>query len=122
MTTPSFHPIRSSWRACALIALFATALCFAAYAQTPAAEPLVGAVLEWKLSQVTRTSNIAVELYPDEQKQEAMQWVEIKADPSGLVDIARHRKPLASATSQVWAKARLRATVPEDRPLAKIRP
>jgi sugar lactone lactonase YvrE len=81
-------------------------------------EPACGIVTDWSISQPLQAFDIGIERYPDEQALKAMQWVQVKSEPSGLVDIARYRKPFANGTSKILARTTIQAGEKEIRPFA----
>jgi len=104
--------------------LHATAAIFAAFAISssaqPAApvEPIPGIISEWSLSPATRLSNLAAERFLDGRPAAGIDWLPVKNEPSGFVEVARHRKPAAQGTSLVWARTAISISKSESRPFS----
>jgi DNA-binding beta-propeller fold protein YncE len=80
------------------------------------AEPIPGIIAAWELSPTARAFDISPERYLDGKSPGTIPWLSVKSEPSGLVDIAGYRKPVAEGTSKVWARAVVQARQKESRP------
>ena len=81
----------------------------------PPADPIPGLITDWELSPVTQPFDLAPERYLDGQSPAAGTWLPVKSDASGLVDVARYRRPVAGGASKVWARTVLHARQKESR-------
>lgn len=89
--------------------------------QTPppiAPDVTPGLVTDWLLSPTLRPFTLAPERYLDGQANEAIEWLPVRSDAAGVVDVARFRAPNAQGGSKVWARAVLTAERKETRPFA----
>jgi len=64
-----------------------------------------GAIMGWDLSRVLSARAVDPLRPPAEQRLGDLGWTRVEAEPSGLVDVARHRQPLAAEPSVVLARA-----------------
>ena len=79
-------------------------------------EPVPGIITDWQLSPASRSFDLAPERCLDGQTPAAISWTPVTSDPSGLVDIAHYRKPVAEGVSKVWARTVVHARQKESRP------
>jgi len=73
----------------------------------PQVETPPGLLSSWQLSPVFKADQIDRELCPDKDELAQMEWQSVSCEPSGLVDIARHKKRLGRAPDCVLAKTTL---------------
>lgn len=78
-------------------------------AALPGAEPVVGRIAHWWVSQPVPVSNIALEQYPDAAALRALQWTAVTSDPAGRIDIARYCKSLGGDGTRVFIRTTLPA-------------
>jgi hypothetical protein len=120
MNTAWFRRSRQSLRPLVLIAFLpianGTATDDLPFDPPPVAEPVPGIIAEWALSPAARVFDLAPERYLDGQPPAAIAWLPVKSEPSGLVDVARYRKPVAQAASRVWARTVIHVRQKETRP------
>lgn len=83
----------------------------------PSVQPGLGVITEWSLSQLLRPMLVDPEKTPAAQGLK-VEWQNVKAEPSGLLDIARYVKPFPSGDRCVFAKTILRAPAKEVRQIA----
>ena len=83
---------------------------------TACAEPIPGLVTDWDLSPAVRLFDLAPETCLDGQPPAAIPWLSVKSESSGLIDIARYRKPIGQEISKVWARTVIHARQKESRP------
>lgn len=88
------------------------------FAPPTSEEPPYGVIADWSLSEPSSGPILRVESYPGKQAIEEMQWTPVKSELSGLIDIARYRKPFPGVLSLVWAKTTIKANAKEPRPVA----
>ncbi len=84
----------------------------------PAADPIPGILTAWELSPAASVFDLAPERLFDGAAAAAIPWLSAKSETSGLVDIARHRKPVARGASRVWARTTIHAAQAGPRPFA----
>jgi sugar lactone lactonase YvrE len=87
---------------------------------SPVVEPETppGTITSWRISQPFRMGEIDMERYPTAEETAGIEWRDVTADPSGLVDVARYTGRLGRGTDCVFARTVLsaeRATVKEIR-------
>jgi len=82
-----------------------------------AAELVPGVFMDWEISPSTRASDLAPERYLDGQSSASITWQPVKSEASGLVDIARSRKPVTGEASKVWARTSIHAQKNESIPI-----
>jgi sugar lactone lactonase YvrE len=78
----------------------------------PADEP-PGVISEWQLSETFKLSQVDVERYPGPERLDGMQWITVKSEPSGLVDVGRYYGRSGREPDVVLARNILRSD--EDR-------
>lgn len=78
----------------------------------PPAETPPGTITQWELSPVYGLERGVMERSPHEQGLGAIAWLPVTGEPSGLVDVARHRTPLAGGQGVVLARTTLYADAP----------
>jgi hypothetical protein len=79
---------------------------------SPPAETPPGTILQWEISPVYGLDQADLDRSPYEQGLGAIAWLPVTAEPSGLVDVARHRTPLAGGGGIVLAQTTLTADTP----------
>jgi len=75
-----------------------------AFGDPPKIETPLGIITDWELSQPFKYSQINMELHPDDQELSQTKWQKVKADPTGLVDIARHIKRIGTEPDCIFAR------------------
>jgi len=73
----------------------------------PPVETPPGTILDWQVSQVFPASDIDFEVYPDRSSVGEIEWKAVRAEPSGLVDFARHVTPTRGRPDCVLARTLL---------------
>jgi len=76
----------------------------------------IGMIAEWELSQPFKSTRIDTERTPEGQGLTGVEWKTVRADATGLVDIARHRRPGAGDADWVWVRSVVRADEAGRRP------
>ena len=83
----------------------------------PPTETPPGTITEWDLSPVYRLDRIDLGRAPHEQDLGVIDWRPVTAEPTGLIDVARHRVPFPGGRGVVLARATLTADTAERRKL-----
>jgi sugar lactone lactonase YvrE len=76
----------------------------------------IGMITRWELSQPFDFTRIDIDKTPKAQGLTGVEWETVRADPSGLVDIARHRRWGQVNADWVWARSVVHAGEAGRRP------
>ncbi|ACB74268.1 SMP-30/gluconolactonase/LRE family protein [Opitutus terrae] len=91
-----------------------------AESQVPFVAPdtVPGLVIDWSLSPTLRPSALGPERYLEGKAAAAIEWLPVRSDAAGLVELTRFRTPNAQGGSKIWARALVTAERREVRPFA----
>ncbi len=75
----------------------------------PEKVPPLGMITQWELSRPFKHSEIDIERTPAAQGFTELEWREVTADPSGLVDVSRYIRRAPGEPDWVWARKIIKA-------------
>jgi sugar lactone lactonase YvrE len=74
-----------------------------------------GTITDWMISHPFRLSGIDIELHPDDQELPAVEWSPAKAEPTGLVNLARYHGRSGNEPDCIAARTTIHSDVAETR-------
>ncbi len=84
----------------------------------PYVDTLPGIITEWEISQTFASSVIQTDQYPTEETLRQIQWEKVKAELSGLVNVARFREKAGGEPQAIIARTLINAEKNEIKKLA----
>lgn len=73
----------------------------------PVADPPVGMVSDWEISQAYQSTEVDYSKTPEQQGLSGVDWQKVKAAPDGLVNIGRYRSRLGNVPDLIFARTEL---------------
>jgi sugar lactone lactonase YvrE len=74
-----------------------------------------GMIMEWELSQAFKADAIEMDVYPDEQIRQKIEWKRVHPEPSGLLDVCRFSQRSPGGPEVVFAMATISAKKQETK-------